>query len=121
MYPKYPNLESLESKVAQLLVRDPDVQGLLGHQKPQFTVEVFPQTWGSTVTGFDVTPNNEPTIGGCAMTTEYTSVFHEHVTNTYAVCFGEHPCYMALNPSTLFFTDLGDRNMASLSRAKKEY
>lgn len=46
---------------------------------------VFPQIWGSTCTGFDVTEDGSPTLGGCAMTKEYTTVLHELATDIYII------------------------------------
>ena len=48
---------------------------------------VFPQIWGSTCTGFDVTEDGSPTLGGCAMTKEYTTVLHELATDIYIIFF----------------------------------
>lgn len=68
---RYPNLELIEYKIRLILSKDPEFQAM-----------VFPQVWGSTCTGFDVTEDGMPTMGGSMMTTEYTTVFHELLTNT---------------------------------------
>lgn len=82
---------------------------------------VFPQIWGSTCTGFDVSKDGSPAIGGCAMTKEYTTVFHELLTDTYIIFFGERICYKVTNANAEFYEDLQKRNMASLSEAKRRY
>nr|DAZ30843.1 MAG TPA: hypothetical protein [Caudoviricetes sp.] len=82
---------------------------------------MFPQIWGSTCTGFDVTENGSPTLGGCAMTKEYTTVIHELVTDTYIIFFGEKMCYEVTNANAEFYEDLQKRQMASLSEAKRRY
>ena len=84
-------------------------------------VETFPQTWGSTCTGFDITEDGKATVGGCAMTTEYTTVVHEKRTDFYLVFFGDRPCYAVHNPTKEFYEDLKDRNLASLSKSKERY
>ena len=82
---------------------------------------VFPQIWGSTCTGFDVTEDGSPTLGGCAMTKEYTTVLHELATDIYIIFFGEKMCYKVTNANVEFFEDLKKRHMASLSEAKRRY
>lgn len=123
-----PNLELLLYKAQQLLAHDESFIKAVSEKKKDekhvfldFNIETFPQVWGSTCTGFDVTADGEPTVGGCAMTKEYTSVVHERVTDTYCVFFGDRPCYKVDNPNREFFEDLQKRNMASLSEAKKRY
>lgn len=123
-----PNLELLLYKAQQLLAHDESFIKAVSEKKKDekhvfldFNIETFPQVWGSTCTGFDVTADGEPTVGGCAMTKEYTSVVHERVTDTYCVFFGDRPCYKVDNPNREFFEDLQKRNMTSLSEAKKRY
>lgn len=82
---------------------------------------MFPQIWGSTCTGFDVTEDGSPAIGGCAMTKEYTTVLHELSTDTYLIAFGEKICYKVTNANAEFYEDLQKRRMASLSEAKRRY
>lgn len=128
MNPNYPNLELLEYKTKQLLSKDEEIVGKIKELRKEkryasvnFEALVFPQMWGSTCTGFDVCKDGSPAIGGCSMTKEYTTVIHELLTDTYVVCFGDRPCYSVTNANEDFFTDLNNRNMASLSEAKKKY
>ena len=125
---RYPNLELIEYKIRLILSKDPEFQAALEAKRKErkyayleFQAMVFPQVWGSTCTGFDVTEDGMPTIGGCMMTTEYTTVFQELLTNTYVVCFGDRPCYSTKDPNEAFLADLSKMNMASLSEAKKKY
>lgn len=128
MVMRVPNLELVLYKAQQLLARDKEFVDVLAerrktekHLRIDFTLEVFPQMWGSTCTGFDVTENGEPTVGGCAMTEEYTIVIHERTTDCYCVFFGEQPCYKVTNANKAFYDDLKNHRMASLSEAKKRY
>ena len=128
MVMRVPNLELVLYKAQQLLSRDKEFVDVLAerrktekHLRIDFTLEVFPQMWGSTCTGFDVTENGEPTVGGCAMTEEYTIVIHERTTVCYCVFFGEQPCYKVTNANKDFYDDLKNHRMASLSEAKKRY
>lgn len=128
MVMRVPNLELVLYKAQQLLARDKEFVDVLAerrktekHLRIDFTLEAFPQMWGSTCTGFDVTENGEPTIGGCAMTEEYTIVIHERTTDCYCVFFGEQPCYKVTNANKDFYDDLKNHRMASLSEAKKRY
>lgn len=128
MDPGYPNLELIEYKARQLLAQDEEFVNKIKELREknryasvQFEADVFPQMWGSTCTGFDVTENGEPAIGGCAMTKEYTTVVHELLTDVYVVFFGNKPCYKVSDANEFFFEDLKKRNMASLSEAKKRY
>lgn len=123
-----PNLELLLYKAQQLLAHDEDfIKALqkrkdeLNHLTVDFDVIVFSQVWGNTCTGFDITPDGSPTIGGCAMTKEYTTVIHETVTDCYCVFFGDRPCYKVTNANQNFHEDLMKRQMASLSEAKERY
>ena len=128
MVMRVPNLELVLYKAQQLLARDKEFVDTLAerrktekHLRIDFTLEVFPQMWGSTCTGFDVTETGEPTIGGCAMAEEYTVVIHERTTDCYCVFFGEQPCYKVTNANKDFYDDLKNHRMASLSEAKKRY
>lgn len=127
--PTPPNLELLLYKAQDLLAHDKEfiaalqekakTTKLLSHV--DFDVEVFSQICGSTCTGFDVTSDGSPAMGGCAMTKEYTTVIHENLTDCYCVFFGDRPCYKVVNANENFFEDLKARNMASLSEAKRRY
>lgn len=123
-----PNLELLLYKAQQLLAHDVEfIKALkerkdeLNHLSVDFDVIVFSQVWGNTCTGFDVTPDGSPAVGGCAMTKEYTTVIHETVTDCYCVFFGDRPCYKVTNANQNFHEDLMKRQMASLSEAKERY
>lgn len=123
-----PNLELLLYKAQQLLAHDEEfIKALqkrkdeLNHLTVDFDVIVFSQVWGNTCTGFDITPDGSPTIGGCAITKECTTVIHETVTDCYCVFFGDRPCYKVTNANQNFHEDLMKRQMASLSEAKERY
>lgn len=132
MNPCYPNLELLEYKVQQLLLKDEETLNKINKIKESyqnkrimitlnFEVIVFAQTWCDTCTGFDVMPDGSAAWGGQAFTKEYSSIFHELTTDTYVVCFGDRPCYKVTNANEKFYEDLNKRQMASLSEAKKLY
>lgn len=123
-----PNLELLKFKAElHLMALDAFRETLDSKKKEnQFTdmnldVIVFPQLWGSTCTGFDETKDGTPVIACSAMTNAYTTVFHETLTDYYIVFFGDDACYVVEDASQKFFDDLNNRNMAPLSRARKEY
>lgn len=121
MFANYPNLELLEYKAKQILAADTEFMDSLGSHAVNFEVIVFPQTWGSTCTGFDICPDGSPAVGGSAITKEYTSVFHELTTDTYVVCFGNRPCYKVTDAPMEFYADLSARSMASLKTARTRY
>lgn len=128
MNARYPNLELLEYKARVALSSDEEFLKILEEQRKnnkyayvEMDAMVFPQIWGSTCTGFDVSKDGSPAIGGCAMTKEYTTVMHELLTDSYIVFFGAEPCYKVTNANETFFDDLAKRRMASLSEAKKAY
>lgn len=124
----YPNLELLEY-IAQSVMRSDEVFQKTMEEKrkkdkflcPEWEAVVFPQIWGSTNTGFDVTEDGDPVMGGCAMTKAYTTVMHELVTETYLVFFDGRPCYKVDHPTEAFYEDLKTGNLASLSEAKEKY
>ena len=128
MNARYPNLELLEYKAIMYLSRDKEFVRILDEKKRdnkyalvEIEAVMFPQILGSTCTGFDVTENGSPTLGGCAMTKEYTTVLHELLTDTYVIFFGEKMCYKVTNANAEFYEDLQKRQMASLSEAKRRY
>ena len=128
MNARYPNLELLEYKARAALSRDEEFLKIFEEKKKnkkyvyaEIDAVVFPQIWGSTCTGFDVTEDGSPAWGGCAMTKEYTTVFHELLTDTYTIFFGEKMCYKVTNANAEFYEDLQKRQMASLSEAKRRY
>ena len=77
---KLPNLELLMYKAMLYFQQDKEFLEKRSeleshnHRTVTFDIETFSQTWGSTCTGFDVTEDGKATIGGCAMTTEYTTI-----------------------------------------------
>lgn len=128
MNARYPNLELLEYKARVALSKDEEfLKNFEAKRKDnkyvylEIDAVVFPQIWGSTCTGFDVTEDGSPALGGCAMTKEYTTVLHELATDIYIICFGEKICYKVTNANAKFFEDFQKRRMASLSEAKRRY
>ena len=127
--PKLPNVELVLYKAKQFLSKDSQFLNKMetemkdgNNKRPiEFDLIMFPQIWGSTCTGFDVTPDGSPVMSGCAMTKEYTTIVHELLTDTYTVFFGDTPCYQVHDANNAFCEDLGKRQMASLSEAKKRY
>ena len=118
---RLPNLELLMYKASIYLDYDEEFVQKAKGKSLHFTIETFPQTWGSTCTGFDITEGGKATISGCAMTTEYTSVVHEENTETYLVFFGDRACYAVHNPTKEFYEDLKERHLVSLSKSKGRY
>ena len=122
---RLPNLELLMYKASSIFLQEEEfllkARKLKNYEILDIEVETFPQTWGSTCTGFDITEDGKATVGGCAMTTEYTTIVHEKRTDFYCVFFGDRPCYVVHNPTKEFYEDLKDRNLASLSESKKRY
>lgn len=128
MNARYPNLELLEYKARAELSSDEEFLKIFEERKKnkkyvyaEIDAVMFPQIWGSTCTGFDVTEDGSPAWGGCAMTKEYTTVLHELLTDTYIIFFGEKMCYKVTNANAEFYEDLQKRQMASLSEAKRRY
>lgn len=128
MNTRYPNLELLEYKARAELSSDEEFLKIFEEMKKnkkyvyaEIDAVMFPQIWGSTCTGFDVTEDGSPALGGCAMTKEYTTVLHELLTDTYIIFFGEKMCYKVTNANAEFYEDLQKRQMASLSEAKRRY
>ena len=125
---KYPNLELMEYQFMIALKDDSDYASIINKKKKtnkyivhSFEAEVFPQVWGDTGTAFDIMPDGSPTISGSAMTSAYTVVMHELLTDFYMVFVNNRPCYMVKNANEKFYEDLKNRDMASLSKAKKIY
>ncbi|RDY21425.1 hypothetical protein [Criibacterium bergeronii] len=112
----FPNLELIEHKATELALLDKALSS-----PPEFDLITFPQIWGSTCTGFDLTSDGLPAVSGSAMTKEYTTVAHELKTDVYYIFFGGRPCYKVTEAGKNFFSDLNSRNMASLSKAKDRY
>ena len=118
---RLPNLELLMYKAGIYFEYDEEFAQKAKGKPLTFTIETFPQTWGSTCTGFDVTKDGRGAFGGDAMTTEYTTVVHEERTETYLVFFGDRACYAVHNPTKEFYEDLKDRHLVSLSDSKERY
>lgn len=122
---RLPNLELLMYKASSIFLQEEEfllkARKLKNYEILDIEVETFPQTWGSTCTGFDITEDGKATVGGCAMTTEYTTVVHEKRTDFYLVFFGDRPCYAVHNPTKEFYDDLKERRLVSLSKSKERY
>ena len=118
---KLPNLKLLMYKAGIYLEYVEEFAQKAKGKSLNFIIETFPQTWESTCTGFDITKDRKAAIGGCAMTTEYTTVVHEESTNFYVVFFGDRPCYAVHNPTKEFYEDLKERHLVSLSKSKERY
>ena len=125
-----PNLELLEYQATLDAKKNKNLMDTLKkhYEKQGFKnvfinldVEVFPQTWGSTCTAFDVCSDGSPAIGGCAMTKAYTCVFHEPISNTYFVFVDGRICYQVDNATPKFLKDLKNRNLEPLSMAREVY
>lgn len=86
-----------------------------------FKIETFPQTWEMACTGFDITKDGKTNICSWSPTTEYTSVVHEEITDSYLVFFGDRPCYVVHDPTKEFYEDLKDRHLACRSESKERY
>ncbi len=128
MKPVLPNLELLLYKAQMLLAKDESFIAVVNARKENkqffgldFVVDVFPQMWGSTCTGFDVMPDGSPVMSGSAMTEAYTTIIHERQTDCYVVFFGDRACYKVENANQAFFDDKQQHIMASLSVAKNRY
>jgi predicted Fe-S protein YdhL (DUF1289 family) len=84
----------------------------------EIEVTMFPQTWGSTATGYGG-------IGGSAMTSAYTIIVCYKMT-TYCVYFGcgrlaYRVTWADMTPSGRenFLSDMAARNMASVAKSGK--
>nr|DAT23700.1 MAG TPA: hypothetical protein [Caudoviricetes sp.] len=112
---RLPNLELIEYKATLYIKKEnPSL-------RPEFDIITFPQIWGSTCGGNDITTGGEPAIAGCAMTKEYTTVVHELNFDLYFVFFGNNPCYLVENANENFLSDLKNRTIVAHSIAKERY
>ena len=116
MKPTVPNLELLLYKAQVVLAKDENFVAAVRAKKESrrvfsldFVVEVFPQMWGSTCTGFDVMPDGSPAMSGCAMTEAYTTIVHERQTDCYVVFFGDRACYKVENANQAILMINSDR------------
>lgn len=129
MKPSYPNLELMEFKSFLAFKNNKELSKKFEEAKEKhgrfadfgFEAEVFLQMWGSTCTAFDIYEDGSPAIGGCAMTEAYTVVIHERLTDIYFVFVNDRLCYYVENANQTFLDDLKERNIKSLSEAKKSY
>lgn len=127
---KYPNLELLVYKAKHCLNNYGIFKNKLKKVREEtgwkcvsteYDIIVFPQWWGSTCIGFDMTEDGEPVISGCAITKEYTTVVHEKLTGIYVVFFGDKICYVVDEANDRFLKDLNNRNLAGMREALKVY
>lgn len=134
MNTKLPNLELMEYQAHQILMLDEDAKKRIedhwksggyrcfeGSVPVDFNIYMFPQTWGSTVTAFDIDKNGLPTFGGQAITKAYTVVFYESISKTYLVFVDGRFAYLVWEPTEDFLVDLKIQNMKSVSEAKRYY
>lgn len=132
---KLPNLELLEYMAEQVIRGNEEAMKKIKKRYEEsmpkafrrktipveLSCEVFSQVWGSTCTAFDVMEDGGPAVGGSAMTSAYTTVFRESVSDTYVVFVDGRLCYLVEKPTKEFLKDLKHRNLKSLSEAKKDY
>ena len=118
---RYPNLELLEYKAREILLKDTEFIEKFKERRKRcqmdIKVDVFPQTWATTALGFDM----EDGFAGQAFTEAYTSVFHEVFTDTYVVFFGDRAAYKVTDANDNFKNDLAERNLASVRIAHDKY
>lgn len=105
MRTELPNLELIQERFYNHI--KPDLGDL---RYPQFEINVFLQTWGSTCLGFGG-------IGGQAMTSAYTTVIWEENTGIYGVFFNEGLGYVINNPNDLFMESINSHRMFERSRS----
>lgn len=72
--------------------------------RPEFSMYMFPQTWGDTALGFGG-------IGGQAITSAYTTVIIDEYTGWCGVFFNEGLAYVVHDPNQYFFEDLRNGEM----------
>lgn len=126
--PGYPNLELMEYKFRQRLSNDEEwkekrekAKNAMLYGMLNIEAYVFPQTWGSTNTAFDITEDGQAAMGGSAMTKAYTVVMREAITETYCVFVDDKDCYLVKDPTEEFYKDFNAKDMKPLSKAKKLY
>lgn len=105
MRAELPNLELIQERFYNHI--KPELGDL---RYPQFEVNVFLQTWGSTCLGFGG-------IGGQAMTSAYTTVIWEESAGIYGVFFDEGLGYVIKNPNDLFMENMNSHRMFERSRS----
>jgi len=72
--------------------------------RPEFTMDMFEQTWGNTALGFGG-------IGGQAITSAYTTVVRDMYSGWCGVFFGERLAYKIKDPNQKFNEDVLYRDM----------
>lgn len=85
---------------------------------PEFSLIMFPQTWGSTTLGF-LGFGGIGGIGSQAITKAYTTVVYDDCIGWAGVFFGEKLAYIISNPNQLFFDDLMKQNMEDVIGSEK--
>lgn len=112
----YPNLELLEYKAREALMKNPNFCGRHNVKEWHFDFEadVFPQVWGSTALGFGG-------WGGQAITKAYTTVMHEIGSDFFCVFFDCGLAYTVFDAKAEFFEDLKNRNLESVGSAMRRY
>ena len=118
---RLPNLELLMYQARLYLDCDEKYIRKAKGKSLNFTIETFPKTWETACAGFDITKDGKTNICSWSLTTEYTTVVHEEITDSYLVFFGDRPCYAVHNPTMEFYEDLKERRLASLSKSKERY
>ena len=127
-----PNLELLEYQAYHILLKDENTKERIenhwknvgyrcfeGRMLVDFDIYMFPQTWGSTCTAFDIDENGNPTFGGQALTKAYTVIFYEPISEVYLVFVNGSFAYLVWNPTEEFLVDLKEQSMKSVSEANK--
>ena len=117
---KYPNLELIESIFKEEVKKAyPEIFNKEKTKEHKCRVNVFPQTWASTATGFDLWS----VCSGQAFTDEYTTVISLYwwevnedgwwnpKNDVYGVFFGDKLAYFCKHPNEKFQFDLENRQM----------
>ena len=107
---KVPNLPLIQERFLNSIQSDL-IQNDLRY--PEFEIiDVFSQDWGSTALGFGG-------IGGCAITSAYTTIIENVDLGYVAVFFGERMAYIIKYPNEKFVEDVKKRKMCSVSSCSK--
>lgn len=123
----YPDLKLLEYIAKEKMLEDARLKKKFELIKEEnqckklvlsFECEVFNQSWENSSLAFD-----EETKGyaGQMLYESYTTVFHEKITNIYIVFVNNKIAYIVTEPTETFFNDLHNRNLNTVSYAKKYY
>ena len=113
-----PNLELLQYITKQLIYQKEEEKD---DSPCDFDVVMFPQLWGSTCLGFDRTKTGATAIGGSALTKAYTTVFHEKNRDIFFVFFDGRIAYRVDHATDLFYSDMRNHCLKSISEAMKFY